>query len=218
MKLRFSKEKYLGKLIIFCGLDGSGKTSMINMLEERLKLLGHKCFITFQPTSNMRKTKIFRNYMDSENHDSHSFISLNLQAVADRIQHCENEIIPRLKAGEIVISDRYYFSCIANLNAYGYKDEVWAYDLAKYVPEPDLAFFLDVPADKAINRVRLRPEEKDRYIDINLQHRLSKEYRNVCNETDNGILINSNRDEKQTFSDIWESVTEIFSYQEMISK
>jgi dTMP kinase len=189
---------------------------MINMLADKLKLRGYNCFLTFQPTEPMRKSNIFRSFMDNDNNDSYSFLSLNLQAAADRVQHCEKVILPRLKAGEIVISDRYFFSCIANLRAKGYKDSFWIYDIAKYIPKPDLAFFLEVPAQKAIQRVRMRPKEKDRFIDANLQYKLFDEYRIACNNTENGVLIKSDRDEIQTFEDIWDNVSKILKEEQSI--
>ena len=56
--------------------------------------------------------------------------------------------------------------------------------------KPDIAFFFDVPVDIAVSRVRKRPEEKDRYIDMELQYRLRDEYIDIC-KANNGILIST---------------------------
>ena len=62
---------------------------------------------------------------------------------------------------------------LANLCARGYERDRWIYEIAKQsIPAPDLAFFLDVPVETAVARVRQRPEEKDRYIDMELQNKL----------------------------------------------
>ena len=55
---------------------------------------------------------------------------------------------------------------------------------------PDLAFFLKVPVFTAVTRVRSREEERERYIDIPLQHRLAKEYKKICLEN-SGISLDS---------------------------
>ena len=114
--LLFRRNESAGKLITFCGLDGCGKSTMIKMLSEDLKQEGYEVLITKQPTDTMRKTNIFRTFMDQPDHSNYEYRSLSLMAAADRIQHVNHVILPALKAGKIVICDRYFFSCLANRN------------------------------------------------------------------------------------------------------
>ena len=61
-----------GILITVCGLDGCGKTSLIDKLKNKIESVGDReVFVTKQPTENMRKSDIFRTYMDKENHDEY---------------------------------------------------------------------------------------------------------------------------------------------------
>ena len=106
-----------------------------------------------------------------------------------------------VKEGKVVICDRYFYSCLANLRARGYEKDMWIYEIAQTIPTPDFAFFLDVPVGTAVSRVRKRPEEKNRYIDIALQYRLRQEYQNICQEN-NGFLISSDGDAMQTYENI----------------
>ena len=177
-----------GKLITFCGLDGCGKSTLIRRLAEELEGEGEAVFLTKQPTDGMRKTEIFRTYMDCEDHSGFAYRSLSLMAAADRIQHVEHVVLPALDAGKIVISDRYFYSCLANLRARGFSDDRWIYEIAEQIPEPDCAFFLDVPVKIAVSRVRERPEEKDRYIDMDLQYKLYGEYRRIGFENRGGLV------------------------------
>lgn len=201
-----------GVLITFCGLDGCGKTTMINMLQDYFKYYGINVALTKQPTDNMRQSHIFRTYMDAEDHSAYSYRSLSLMAAADRIQHCNHVVLPVLDQGTVLISDRYIYSCLANLRARGYTGDQWIYDVAtREIPRPDLAFFLDVPVELAIQRVRKRPEERARYIDVDLQYRLRDEYKKIC-EDNHGILLSSDIDVKNTFDQILHHVEQYIEH------
>lgn len=201
--LRMYKNKYPGTLITFCGLDGCGKTTLINLLAKKLKKSGKKIIITKQPTDYVRNSDIFRTYMDSPNHENYEYRSLSLLAASDRVQHCAKIIVPELERGNIVISDRYFYSCLANLHARGFEDDKWIYEISESIIEPDAAFFIDVPVDTAIKRVRSREEEKDRYIDVDLQHKLRRAYMSISN-INNGIFLSS----KDTVDELCERVVE----------
>ena len=200
-RLLFKPNKFPGKLVAFCGLDGCGKSTMIKMLSDQLTKEGYDVLVTKQPTDAMRQTDIFRTFMDNPDHSNYEYRSLSLMAAADRIQHVNHVIVPALKEGKIVICDRYFFSCLANLRARGYKSDSWIYDVSKSIIGPDIAFFLDVPPSVALSRVRSRPEEKDRFVDIELQDRLHDEYRKIS-IINGGILISSDTDSKVTYEKI----------------
>lgn len=196
MKMRENKTP--GVLITVCGLDGCGKTTMMNRLISELKKT-HSVFVTKQPTNAVRESLIFRTYMDSPSHEAFDYRSLSLLAASDRLQHVNKVIEPELTEGKIVISDRYFYSCLANLRARGFKKDKWIYEIAKNIIKPDVAFFFDVPVDIAIERVRQRPEEADRYIDVELQYRLRKEYIDIC-RANNGILISTELKEDESYN------------------
>lgn len=200
-RLLFQPNKFPGKLITFCGLDGCGKSSMIKMLADQLTNEGYDVLVTKQPTDAMRQTDIFRTFMDNPDHSNYEYRTLSLMAAADRIQHVNHVILPALKEGKIVICDRYFYSCLANLRARGYEDDSWIYDVSKSIIKPDIAFFLDVPTSVALMRVRSRPEEKDRFVDIELQDRLHDEYKEIS-ILNRGILISSDTDLKVTYEKI----------------
>ena len=143
--------------------------------------------------------------MDSPRHDGFSYRALSLLAASDRIQHSNEHILPLLEEGKTVISDRYFYSCIANLRARGYVNDNWIYEIATYVPKPDLSIFLDVNVKTALRRVRSRKSERDKYIDIPLQYRLRKEYIKICDEC-GGVLINSEGPPEETFEKVMAEV------------
>lgn len=206
-KLNMRKNQTDGLLITVCGLDGCGKTTMIRRLIEDLGK-DYTVFVTKQPTDYVRKSDIFRTYMDSPNHDAFDYRSLSLLAASDRLQHVSKVIEPELQKGNIVISDRYFYSCLANLRARGFEQDGWIYEIAKSVIEPDIAFFFDVPVETAVARVRKRPEEKNRYIDMDLQYKLREEYINIC-KANGGVLISTMRDKEESYNQVKQAVERV---------
>lgn len=208
-KLKMRPNETSGLLITFCGLDGCGKTTMINRLTADLQKK-HNVFLTKQPTDFVRNSDIFRTYMDYPDHNAYDYRSLSLLAASDRVQHSNRVIEPEMKAGKVVISDRYFYSCLANLHARGFEKDNWIYEIAESIVKPDIAFFFDVPVETAVKRVRSRAAEKDRYIDMELQYRLREEYIRICKEN-GGVLISTEEPEEQCFSVIKRTVERILN-------
>ena len=197
-----------GFLITFCGLDGCGKTTMINRVVKDYSFR-IPTFLTKQPTDFVRSSGIFRTFMDSPDNSEFDYRSLSLLAASDRLQHCSKLIEPLMNRGYLVISDRYFYSCLANLRARGYENDKWIYEIAESIIKPDLAFFLDIPVEKAIERVRSRKKEKDRYIDEELQYRLREQYRDIC-LSNGGVLISTYTSEEQTYEKINKNIERLF--------
>ena len=206
-KLNMTTEKPGGYLFTFCGLDGCGKTTMITRLKEDLEKQ-YSVFLTKQPTNAVRESKIFRTFMDDPDHSAYDYRSLSLLAASDRLQHGSKVIEKELSTGKIVISDRYFFSCLANLRARGFKKDQWIYEIAESIIRPDIAFFFDVPVEIAVKRVRRREAEKDRYIDLDLQYRLREEYLKIC-KANKGIMISTEQPIEDCYSIIKQEVRKV---------
>ena len=208
-KLNMRGNNTKGLLITFCGLDGCGKTTMMNRLIKDLEK-SNVLFVTKQPTNYVRQSEIFRTYMDSPDHDAFDYRSLSLLAASDRLQHVSKVIEPEMSKGKIVLSDRYFYSCLANLRARGYKEDAWIYEIAQSVIKPDIAFFFDVPVETAVARVRKRPEEKDRYIDMDLQYKLRNEYINIC-KANEGILISTENSKEESYKQVKQAAERVIN-------
>jgi len=209
-KLNMRENNTKGYLITFCGLDGCGKTTMMKRLIADLES-EHELFVTKQPTNTVRNSEIFRTYMDCPNHDAYEYRSLSLLAASDRLQHVNKVIVPEMEKGKIVLSDRYFYSCLSNLRARGFEQDEWIYEIAETVIKPDIAFFFDVPVEDAIARVHRRPKEKDRYIDIELQYKLRKEYLDICS-ANKGILISTIQSEEICYNQVKNAVKEMLRH------
>ena len=158
-KLTLRNNTYSGKLIVFEGTDGAGKTTMIGLtrqlLEERYgkdRILSVK-----QPTDMSRKTKLFQKMMYSKNHEDVDYRAVQLLTMSDRIQHGFEVIEPALRNGEIVICDRYIFTSLVNMQARGYREEDWFFDAAKHLLKPTVTFLAYVAPEIAIRRIKGRP-------------------------------------------------------------
>lgn len=197
-RLQMRPNETSGYLFTFCGLDGCGKTTMLTKLVSDLEK-EYPVFLTKQPTNAVRNSDIFRTYMDCPNHDAYDYRSLSLLAASDRLQHVNKVIEPAMLQGHIVISDRYFYSCLANLHARGFEQDQWIYEVAETVLQPDIAFFFDVPVETAVARVRSRALEKDRYIDMELQYKLRTKYIEIC-KANNGVLISTDTPIKESYS------------------
>ena len=205
--LNMRKNETPGFLVTFCGLDGCGKTTMMKQLIADLEK-ERDIFVTKQPTNAVRNSEIFRTYMDCPDHDAFDYRSLSLLAASDRLQHVNKVIEPEMKQGKIVLSDRYFYSCLSNLRARGFENDEWIYEISESVIKPDIAFFFDVPVEEAVARVRRRPEEKDRYIDMELQYKLRREYANICT-ANSGILISTMQPEDECYNIVKNAVKEM---------
>ncbi len=206
-KLNMRPNETNGLLITFCGLDGCGKTTMMRRLATDLEQESN-LLLTKQPTTAVRESEIFRTYMDCPNHDAFDYRSLSLLAASDRLQHVNKVIEPAMQAGKTVLSDRYYYSCLANLRARGFTQDRWIYEIAQSIVKPDVAFFFDVPVEVAVARVRKRPEEKDRYIDMDLQVKLRNEYVEIC-KANGGILISTEQSEDECYALVKQAVERV---------
>ena len=130
-----------GKFIVFEGLDGSGKSTQLRLLEQRLAALGRRVHRTAEPTGGDVGRAIRRALSGEEPRSTAELAALFL---ADRIAH-NAEIAAHLDAGEDVICDRYFYSSIAYQGQL--TDPDWVADMNRRCPaiaHPDLCVFLDV--------------------------------------------------------------------------
>ena len=134
-----------GKFIVIEGLDGSGKSTQIALLEQRLKALGRQVRRTAEPTDGEFGRRIRAALSGAQPATTAELAALFL---ADRISHNtdpERGIKACLDAGCDVISDRYYYSSFAYQGPG--TDMKWVMDMNRSCPEitkPDLCVFLDV--------------------------------------------------------------------------
>ena len=149
---------------MFEGLDGSGKTTQINLLEEWFKRNKKLVHSTRQPTDFYRNDKRVKDYL--EGGVVPNMYSIALLAAADRTYQNEVEIKPTLSKGINIISDRYLYSSLAFFKARGIEYEEIS-RLNKNIEKPDVVIFLDVKPKKALERVKIRDGENIKFEEKN---------------------------------------------------
>jgi len=142
-----------GKGIFICveGLDGCGKTTQTKLLVERLKKKGYDAIYTAEP-SRGKIGEFIKKYCLHGKKRVSSVVEALLFA-ADRFEHVENEVIPALNEGKLVVSDRYVYSSLAYQGAAGLGLK-WIEETNEHAIRPDLAVFIDVEPEIVIKRLK----------------------------------------------------------------
>lgn len=200
MKLKLRNNGNVGKLIVFEGTDGAGKTTMISLTQRLLaSVKGEENVLCVkQPTDLSRKTKLFQKMMYCEDHNDIDYRAVQLLTMSDRVQHGTEVIEPALREGKTVICDRYVYTSLANMLARGYRQEHWFFKAAAYLLKPDVTFLAYVSPETAIGRIRSRPEECHRYLDETLLRNVAEEFRCMARR-ENFVVLETNQTAEYAF-------------------
>src|ERR671933_1567133 len=142
---------YPGKLFVVEGIDGSGKTTQLGLLAKWLTAEGHRVFVTEWNSSALvkaaTKTGKKKNALTPM-----TFSLLHATDFADRLLY---HIVPPLKAGMIVLADRYAYTAFARDAARGV-DRRWVRELYSFAVKPDMAAYFRVPIEESVDRLMAR--------------------------------------------------------------
>jgi dTMP kinase len=158
---------YPGKLFIVEGIDGSGKSTQVYLLKKWLESQGYSVFFTEWNSSNLVKETTKRG-KKKKNLTPTTFSLLHATDFADRLY---NYIVPPLKAGMIVLADRYVYTAFTRDVVRGVHPE-WVRKLYNFAVRPDIAFFFKVPIQVAIDRI-LRARSKIKYYEAGMDQNFS---------------------------------------------
>ncbi len=204
-----------GLFITFEGMDGSGKTTQMRRLAERLRGLGRTVIETVEPGGPPISTKIRRILLDSANQELSPTTELLLY-FASRAQNVDEWIMPALDRGDIVISDRFTDSSLV-YQGYGRglgAEAVEALDrIACRGIRPDLTLLVDVDPDFSLARARARnaaePHCETRMDDqsIEFHRRVYQAYHKLAAaEPDRVRIVNGRADIDAIEREIWSIV------------
>jgi dTMP kinase len=148
LKTSASHHPYPGKLIVVEGIDGSGKSTQLSLLQKWLESRGFNTFFTEWNSSELvkettkrgKKTKVLTPL---------TFSLLHATDFANRLYH---QIMPPLKAGMIVLADRYMYTAFARDAVRGMSPG-WLRNLYSFAVRPDLAFYFRVPIEVSVSRL-----------------------------------------------------------------
>jgi dTMP kinase len=151
-----SGEAYPGKLFIVEGIDGSGKSTQIDLLHKWLLSQGYSTFFSEWNSSPLVKRTTKR----GKNKRLLTPLTFSLIHATDFADRTERNIVPPLKAGAAVLADRYAYTAFGRDVARGV-DPDWVRDIYSFAYEPTVAFYFRVPLEVALDRILTgRPELK----------------------------------------------------------
>jgi len=137
-----------GKLIIVEGIDGSGKSTQIDLLYKWLHTQGRSVYFSEWNSSALVKSTTKR----AKKKKLFTPTTFSLLQCTDFADRWENRIYPMLKAGVIVLADRYAFTAFGRDVARGV-DREWVRNLYSFAMQPDIALYFRVPLDVAVQRI-----------------------------------------------------------------
>lgn len=204
-----------GAFIAFEGIDGSGKTTQIAMLKERLKKEGYDCYTTMEPTQSPIGSLIRQILVGRMKADNKVIAAL---FAADRLDHLLNEIdgiAAKLSEGVHVITDRYYFS------SYAYHSVDMPMDLvirmnesSSDIARPAVTVFVDVDPDIALDRIERNRQHKELFEEksrlVQVRENYYEAFRRL-NDCETVVIVDGNREADVIAEDIWQQVMPFLS-------
>src|SRR5580765_3655238 len=146
--ISYGKHQYPGKLFVVEGTDGSGKSTQLALLHQWLKAEGYPVFFSEWNSSPLVKDTTKR----AKKRHLFTPASFSLLHATDFADRTERDIIPPLKAGAIVLADRYIYTAFARDTARGVSPR-WVRGLYKFAVKPTIAFYFRVPLEVSVERI-----------------------------------------------------------------
>jgi len=175
-----------GIFIAFDGIDGSGKTTQVNLLAQSLANAGLGVVVSKEPTDGIWGKKIretaFTTRLNLED-ELNAFIK-------DREEHIRELITPSLKEGKVVILDRYFYSTIAYQGARGADRDYLKSICQKSSITPDVSFIMDVPSSTSEQRILLRDGKANNFEGSEYLANVKKFYDWQCDVDPSLVKIN----------------------------
>ena len=138
-----------GLLIIFEGIDGTGKSTQLQLLADHLDRAGYSTVTTREPTSGTYGQQIRQLYINRDGVSKEEELQLFIE---DRKEHVAKLLTPSLQEGKIVLCDRYFLSTAAYQGAVGF-DPIEIIKMNDFAPTPDIAFLFQLSPDLSIERI-----------------------------------------------------------------
>lgn len=164
-----------GRLLAVEGIDGSGKSTHMELLRAWLCAAGHTVHLTSWNSSAL----VHQALRQAKRARALTPRTFSLMHAADLADRFEQQILPHLRVGHLVLADRWVYTALARDAARGL-DPDWVRRLYAMVPRPDLTVFFRVPVDVALARIRAgrgEPGYHEAGLDLNLSADPAESYR-----------------------------------------
>ncbi len=193
------KNKYKGKFIAVEGLSGSGASDQAMEIASYLKKDKKSIWFTSEPTNNLVGAMIKSCLLGDWKMDSPA--GLQLLFAADRAHHLEKEIIPRLKEGINVITDRYLLSSIA-YGSIEIGDTDWLSRINDQFLLPDLTILIKTSAKNCIKRMKENQKAFSLFSSEEKLQKVWQAYEMIQKKYPNIKIFDGDKEEFQFFDEI----------------
>lgn len=165
----FAELGFPGRLIAVEGIDGSGKSTQVYLLKRWLELQGHKVFFSEWNSSSIVKAATSK----GKKRELLSPTTFSLIHATDFADRYERQLVPLLRAGYIVLCDRYVFTAFARDTVRGCTAN-WVRGIYSFAGLPDITFFFRAHLETSLQRILdNRPQLK--YFEAGMDMRLSSD-------------------------------------------
>ncbi len=192
---------YSGTFIVVEGGDGAGTTTQSKKLAEELDAHWTAEHGARRPDGGCVGDKI-EEMISSRDYSAEA---VALAFATDRMLHLEEDVLPRLENGEVVVSDRYMYSSIVYQSLMG-ADRDWVENINRYALTPDLAIVLDVDADIAMSRVESRGEDDNIFEQLSFQEKVVLKYRELARQNSECVRVDSSKPIEDVFEQIMSEI------------
>ncbi|YCM44899.1 dTMP kinase [Verrucomicrobiaceae bacterium 227] len=145
--------------IVFEGIDGTGKSTQVNLLAKSLRAMGHEVITSKEPTDGPYGTRLRQSANTGRLSPQEELDLFHL----DRREHVETLIKPALARNAVVILDRYFFSTMAYQGVRGFDPAEIRRTNEEFAPLPDLVIVLELDLDTALERIGVRDGEANEF-------------------------------------------------------
>jgi dTMP kinase len=188
-----------GHLIVFEGLDQSGKQTQAEMLRDRLKAEGHRARLVSFPDYGTSIGEEIARALQGEREYGPDV--MQLLYIANRYER-KPDLQRWLDGGLILVCDRYAASSVAYGEANGL-DPAWLMDMQRFLPPATLTVMLDIAPETAVQRKSL---DRDRYErDLDMQARVRESYRRLA-EAQGWVQLDGERQKDVIAADVFNAV------------
>ncbi len=202
-----------GKFIVFEGIDGSGKSTISNLLFDKLNSEFGNIHKTSEPTDSPVGS-VIRNILNKRIVSDEKTIGALF--LADRLDHIQNPvtgILKYLEKGINVISDRYYYSSYAyHVPSFTMDWLINANKICADLLRPDIVFFLDISVEESLKRLGNSRQFQDLFETKEKITQVSENYKEAIRregKKDNVVIIDGHKNIPEIIDEVWNKTVQI---------
>jgi dTMP kinase len=199
--------------LAFEGIDGSGKSTQVQLLSEHLAAAGHKVYTTFEPTDSPIGTMIRDIFSHKMEADHRTIAGLFVADRLDHLLHKTKGVLKKLEEGYTVITDRYYFSSYAYHGVH--MPMHWVIEanaLSADLLRPNLNIYIDISPEISMERLSKGRSSTEMYETLENLRKVKGKYLEAfewLSDDERVFITDGNRSPEIVAADIWQEVAKM---------